>query len=181
MAQAIAFGARIIEIDGNFDDALKAAIEITSQGPIGLVNSVNPNRIEGQKTAAFEICEALGDAPDILAIPVGNAGISPPTGARHAGCGERSRRASPVDVGLPGRQRGAHRPRRACGRTRDDRYSDPHRHPRQLEGRYRGPETSPAVSSKRLPTTRSSKPTASSPGAKAFSSSPRALLPWQVC
>ena len=74
LAQAIAFGARIIEIDGNFDEALSAAIEITSRHPIGLVNSVNPNRIEGQKTAALEICDALGDAPDILAIPVGNAG-----------------------------------------------------------------------------------------------------------
>ena len=74
MAQAIAFGARIIEVDGNFDDALRAAIDITSRHPIGLVNSVNPDRIEGQKTAALEICEAFGDAPDILAIPVGNAG-----------------------------------------------------------------------------------------------------------
>lgn len=74
LAQAIAFGARIIEIDGNFDDALSAAVDLTSRHPIGLVNSVNPNRIEGQKTASLEICEALGDAPDILAIPVGNAG-----------------------------------------------------------------------------------------------------------
>lgn len=74
MAQAIAFGARIIEVDGNFDDALKAAIELTSKHPVSLVNSVNPFRIEGQKTAAFEVCESLGDAPDILAIPVGNAG-----------------------------------------------------------------------------------------------------------
>ncbi len=74
MAQAVAFGAKIIEIDGNFDDALRAAIEITSRHPIGLVNSVNPHRIDGQKTAALEICESLGDAPEILAIPVGNAG-----------------------------------------------------------------------------------------------------------
>jgi threonine synthase len=74
MAQAVAFGAKIIEIDGNFDDALRAAIEITARHPIGLVNSVNPHRIDGQKTAALEICESLGDAPDVLAIPVGNAG-----------------------------------------------------------------------------------------------------------
>jgi threonine synthase len=74
MAQASAFGATIIEVDGNFDEALRAAIEITSRHPIALVNSVNQDRIEGQKTAAFEICEALGDAPDMLAIPVGNAG-----------------------------------------------------------------------------------------------------------
>jgi threonine synthase len=74
MAQAVAFGAKIIEVDGNFDDALRAAIDITSRHPIGLVNSVNPHRIDGQKTASLEICESLGDAPDVLGIPVGNAG-----------------------------------------------------------------------------------------------------------
>jgi threonine synthase len=74
MAQAIAFGARIVEVDGNFDEALQAVREITAKHPVALVNSVNPHRIEGQKTAAFEICESLGDAPDMLAIPVGNAG-----------------------------------------------------------------------------------------------------------
>ena len=74
MAQAVAFGARIVELNGNFDDALTAARAITAKYPIALVNSVNPYRIEGQKTAAYEICESLGEAPDILAIPVGNAG-----------------------------------------------------------------------------------------------------------
>ncbi|MCK9519506.1 MAG: threonine synthase [Dehalococcoidia bacterium] len=74
LAQAIAFGTKIIEVDGNFDEALTAAREVTARHPIALVNSVNPDRIEGQKTAAYEICEMLGDAPDILAIPVGNAG-----------------------------------------------------------------------------------------------------------
>ncbi len=74
MAQAAAYGARIIEIDGNFDDALRAARLLTERHPVALVNSVNPHRIEGQKTAAYEICDALGDAPDLLAIPVGNAG-----------------------------------------------------------------------------------------------------------
>jgi threonine synthase len=74
MAQASAFGSHIIEIDGNFDDALNAARAITAKHPVALVNSVNPFRIQGQKTAAFEICETLGDAPDILSIPVGNAG-----------------------------------------------------------------------------------------------------------
>ncbi len=74
MAQALAYGARIIEIDGNFDDALRAARALTERHPVALVNSVNPHRIEGQKTAAYEICDALGDAPDALAIPVGNAG-----------------------------------------------------------------------------------------------------------
>lgn len=74
MAQAVAYGSRIIEVDGNFDEALNAARELTAKHPVALVNSVNPHRIQGQKTAAYEICESLGDAPDILAIPVGNAG-----------------------------------------------------------------------------------------------------------
>ena len=74
MAQAVAFGARIIEVEGNFDAALNAARELTAKHPVALVNSVNPHRIAGQKTGAFEICESLGDAPDILAVPVGNAG-----------------------------------------------------------------------------------------------------------
>ena len=74
LAQGVLHGAQIIAVDGNFDDALRMAREITSRHPIALVNSVNPFRIEGQKTAAFEIADALGDAPDVLAIPVGNAG-----------------------------------------------------------------------------------------------------------
>lgn len=74
LAQAKMYGAEIVEIDGNFDDALRMVRKITEQTPVTLVNSVNPYRIEGQKTAAFEVCEYLGSAPDILAIPVGNAG-----------------------------------------------------------------------------------------------------------
>ena len=74
LAQAVAFGARIVEIEGSFDDALRLARSVAETHPIALVNSVNPDRIEGQKTAAYEICEALGNAPDALAIPVGNAG-----------------------------------------------------------------------------------------------------------
>ncbi|KMZ41777.1 MULTISPECIES: threonine synthase [Bacillales] len=74
LAQAIAYGAEVIAIDGNFDEALDIVREITAKEPITLVNSVNPYRIEGQKTAAFEVCDALTDSPDILAIPVGNAG-----------------------------------------------------------------------------------------------------------
>ena len=74
LAQAIVYGARIITIDGNFDQALQIVRWITDKHPITLVNSLNPNRIEGQKTAAFEIVDVLGDAPDYLFIPVGNAG-----------------------------------------------------------------------------------------------------------
>jgi threonine synthase len=74
LAQAMMYGAEIVSIQGNFDQALALVREIADEHPITLVNSVNPYRIEGQKTAAFEVCEQLGDAPDILAIPVGNAG-----------------------------------------------------------------------------------------------------------
>lgn len=74
LAQALIYGASVIAIKGNFDQALDIVREITSKEPITLVNSVNPYRIEGQKTAAFEVCEQLGDAPDYLFIPVGNAG-----------------------------------------------------------------------------------------------------------
>jgi threonine synthase len=74
LAQAMIYGAKVIAIEGNFDRALEIVREITAKHPITLVNSVNPYRIEGQKTAAFEICDQLGKAPDYLAIPVGNAG-----------------------------------------------------------------------------------------------------------
>lgn len=74
LAQAIVYNAQIIAIDGNFDQALQIVRNLTEKYPITLVNSINPNRIEGQKTAAFEIVDALGDAPDYLFIPVGNAG-----------------------------------------------------------------------------------------------------------
>jgi len=74
LAQALIHGAQVISVKGNFDDALRLAREITDKEPITLVNSINPYRIEGQKTAAFEICDVLGQAPDYHAIPVGNAG-----------------------------------------------------------------------------------------------------------
>ncbi|MEH7112185.1 threonine synthase [Neobacillus niacini] len=74
MAQAMMYGAEIISIEGNFDQALQMVRNISEEEPITLVNSVNPFRLEGQKTAAFEVCDQLGFAPDILAIPVGNAG-----------------------------------------------------------------------------------------------------------
>lgn len=74
LAQAMVLGAEIYAIKGNFDHALDMVRSISEKEPITLVNSVNPYRLEGQKTAAFEICDELGDAPDVLAIPVGNAG-----------------------------------------------------------------------------------------------------------
>jgi threonine synthase len=74
LAQAIVYGAKIVAIEGNFDQALNIVRALTEKHPVTLVNSVNPNRIEGQKTAAFEVVDLLGDAPDYLFIPVGNAG-----------------------------------------------------------------------------------------------------------
>ena len=74
LAQAIAHGAQLLQVDGNFDDCLRIARELSESYPVALVNSVNPYRIDGQKTAAFEVVDALGFAPDIHALPVGNAG-----------------------------------------------------------------------------------------------------------
>jgi threonine synthase len=74
LAQALMHGARVIALRGNFDQALALVRELASKHPIALVNSVNDHRLEGQKTAAFEVCDQLGDPPDVLCIPVGNAG-----------------------------------------------------------------------------------------------------------
>ena len=74
LGQALIYGAEVIAIDGNFDDALSAVRELSEKYPVTLVNSVNPYRLEGQKTAAFEVVDVLGNAPDWLCIPVGNAG-----------------------------------------------------------------------------------------------------------
>jgi threonine synthase len=74
LAQALVYGARLLQVDGNFDDCLELVRKLTASYPITLVNSVNPDRLAGQKTAAFEIVDTLGDAPDVHCLPVGNAG-----------------------------------------------------------------------------------------------------------
>ncbi|MFB3737882.1 MAG: threonine synthase [Candidatus Velamenicoccus archaeovorus] len=74
MAQTLVHGATVLEVDGNFDASLQLARELSRHYPVTLVNSVNPFRIQGQKTCAFEICDALGRAPDVHCVPVGNAG-----------------------------------------------------------------------------------------------------------
>ncbi|HSG44831.1 MAG TPA: threonine synthase [Anaerolineales bacterium] len=74
LAGSVAYGAQVIQINGSFDDALTMVVEITNKHPIALVNSINPYRVEGQKTSAFEICDVLESAPDWLCLPVGNAG-----------------------------------------------------------------------------------------------------------
>ncbi|HXZ64856.1 MAG TPA: threonine synthase [Streptosporangiaceae bacterium] len=74
LAQALAHGAQLLQVDGNFDDCLELVRKLAADYPVALVNSVNPERLQGQKTAAFEIVEVLGDAPDVHCLPVGNAG-----------------------------------------------------------------------------------------------------------
>ena len=108
LAQALMHGARVVALRGNFDEALALVRELTQRHPIALVNSVNPFRLEGQKTAAFEVIEELGDALDALCIPVGNAGNIT---AYWKGFREAGRAAA--DARLPGRRRGAAGPRRA--------------------------------------------------------------------
>ena len=130
MAQTLVHGARVISLAGNFDQALTLVRELTDTHPIVLVNSVNEFRIEGQKTAAFEIHEGLDGGCEALCIPVGNAGniTSYWRGFQRDGRGAE-------DVRLPGRGRGA------AGRGQGDRapgngrQRDPHRQPGALGGR----------------------------------------------
>jgi threonine synthase len=77
LAQAIVHGARVVQIEGNFDTCLKLARKLAENYPVALVNSINPARLEGQKTAAFEIVDELGDAPDLHVLPIGNGGNTP--------------------------------------------------------------------------------------------------------
>jgi threonine synthase len=74
LAGAVVYGAQVVQVEGSFDEALSLVVAITQKHLITLVNSLNPYRLEGQKTAAFEICDTLGSAPDLLCLPVGNAG-----------------------------------------------------------------------------------------------------------
>jgi threonine synthase len=114
LLQALVAGARVVAVDGNFDQALALVRDLAETHPVTLVNSVNPVRIEGQKTAAFEVCDDLGRAPDVLAIPVGNAGNITAYWAgfrayRDAGrtsalprmCGFQAARAAPIVLGRP--------------------------------------------------------------------------------
>ena len=140
LAQAVMHGAKIIQIDGNFDDCLELARKMTADFPtISLVNSVNPVRIEGQKTAAFEIVDALGAAPDVHALPVGNAGNITAywkgyTEYHREGVidklprmlGTQAAGAAPLVLGEPVQQ------------PRDHRHRDPHRRTGVVDGRRRG-------------------------------------------
>jgi threonine synthase len=97
LAQAIVHGARVVQIEGNFDACLDLARKLAENYPVALVNSINPVRLEGQKTAAFEIVDELGDAPDLHVLPVGNGGNTPAywrgyTQYRNAGIASRTPR-----------------------------------------------------------------------------------------
>ena len=172
LLQALVAGARVVAIDGNFDQALGIVRALAEQDdhPMTLVNSVNPFRLEGQKTAAFEICDDLGRAPDVLAIPVGNAGnIS----AYWAGLPRRTRRPGIVDATprMWGFQAAGAAPlvRRPPDRAPGDgRDRDPDRRPGVVDARRSRPATSRAAGSTPSPTTRSSPPTATSPGSRAI-------------
>ena len=129
LAQALMHGARVVALQGNFDDALTIVRELADKHPIELVNSVNPYRIEGQKTAAFEVVEELGEAPGALAIPVGNAGN---VTAYWRGFQEVGRRPGPLR--LPGGGSRAAGPRGAGRRAGDRRLGDPDRQPGPLGG-----------------------------------------------
>ena len=131
LAQAVVHGGRIVAVEGNFDDCLRLARALADDYPVALVNSLNPHRLAGQKTAAFEIVDDLGDAPDVHVLPVGNAreylgvldGLS---GVRGRCC----RDPTSSDVGFPGRRSRPHRARRTGRGSGDGRERDPDRQPR---------------------------------------------------
>ena len=123
-------GARVVALRGNFDQALALVRELVERHPIALVNSVNDFRIEGQKTGAFEVCDELGEPPDVLCIPVGNAG-----NVTSWWKGFQEYDAAPRAARLPGRGRRAAGARRAGREPGDGGVGDPDRQPGALGGR----------------------------------------------
>ena len=169
LAQALMHGARVVALQGNFDDALRIVRDLADKHPIELVNSVNPHRIEGQKTAAFEVVEELGEVPGALAIPVGNAGNVTAYWRGFQEVGARSGARSST----------ASRPRARRRSCTASRSPTPRPSPRRSgsatrpAGRRRWRPSPPrAAASPRSPTSRSSTPTAGSPPARASSASP---------
>ena len=182
LAQALIHGARVLQIRANFDAALDIVRQLGDSAPVTVVNSINPYRIEGQKTGAFEIVDVLGDAPDVHCIPVGNAGNITAywKGYRGiSGCRPPDQ-AAPND-GVPG------------GRSRSDRGRPSHRGPRhasrprfasgdRLRGMAPPPRPrNPEAASRRSPTTRSWPPIATWPRRSRCSVSRRRRHPWPVC
>ena len=142
LLQALIAGSKVVAVDGNFDDALRVVRSMTAEAGsrATLVNSVNPHRIAGQKTAAFEICDDLGRAPDVARDPRRERrqhhGL---LGRVHRLRDGRDRRDSAADARLPGRGRGADRAWPADREARDDRDGDQDRQSGDLAGRGRGP------------------------------------------
>ncbi len=139
LAQALIHGAKVVSIHGSFDDALHVVRELGERGGVTVVNSINPYRIEGQKTGAFEICDALGTAPDVHCIPVGNAGNIT---AYWQGYGEYARDGIVTKVPrMLGWQAAGSAPLvhgEPVAASRDDRDRDPHRQSRELGPGDRG-------------------------------------------
>ena len=140
LGQAVAYGAKVVLIDGNFDDALSLVRSLAERNPLVLVNSVNPHRIQGQKTAAFELVEALEGAPDHVFLPVGNAGNII---AYWQGFYRSTRpwvgHLAPQDDGLSSGGRGTHREERARSRPRLYRLRYSRWQARRLGGSGQGP------------------------------------------
>ena len=131
LAQALVHGARLLQVDGSFDDCLELARKLAVDYPVALVNSVNPDRLQGQKTAAFEVVDALGDPPDIHCLPVGNAGNITAYWMgyqEYAVAGLATK--LPRMFGFQASGRGADRGRRAGGAPADDRDRDQDRRTR---------------------------------------------------
>ena len=141
LAQALMHGATTIAIEGNFDDALRIVRELGETGQVEVVNSINPVRIEGQKTAAFEVVDQLGQAPDFHFLPVGNAGNIT---AYWKGYNEYSRRrlgqGGAEDVRFSGRQRSAAGRGSADQESANGGHGHPHRQPGQLGRRDERPQ-----------------------------------------
>ena len=148
LAQALVHGAKLLQVSGNFDDCLALAAKLAEDYPVALVNSVNIDRLHGQKTAAFEIVEALGDAPDIHCLPVGNAGnisaywMGYARGPAEAGNATRP----PKMYGFQAAGAAPDRERPGGPGAVDHRHRDPDRQPGQLDqgarrpGRVRRPD-----------------------------------------
>ncbi len=133
LAQALVHGAKVLQVRGNFDEALAIVRRLGERAPVTVVNSVNPFRIQGQKTGAFEIVDVLGDAPDVHCIPVGNAGNITAYWRGYLEYREAGRATRlPTHVRFPGRGSRPHRrgPPHRASRDRGDRH--PHREPRLL-------------------------------------------------
>ena len=146
LAQALVHGARVVQVRGNFDRALELVRELAATEPVTVVNSINPYRIEGQKTGAFEVVDALGGAPDVHCIPVGNAGNITAYWKGYREYQDAGKVSSPAqDVRFPGGGRGADRPWPPRGKARNHSDRHPDRQPRVVVRGYAPQHRSPGA------------------------------------